>query len=124
MRMTKETEHGGRPLSEAVAPTAITEAREMLSVFASVGAHHFDMTLKDERIKTPLIQLDGLAPANAERIREFSFAILETSRGNFQAWLAVADATEDTARQLKMVTGADVMRPIPSIVRRPIEVVP
>jgi hypothetical protein len=117
----------------------------MLSLFASVGAHHFDVTLKDERTgetlfdrgrtingltnslpsllsravleqidiiirplsKTPLIQLDDLTPASIEKVRGVSFAIIETSRGNFQAWIAVLDATEDTARQLKKAIGAD-----------------
>ena len=117
----------------------------MLSLFASVGATHFDVTLKDERIdktsfdrgrtanglktslpsllshseleqidiiirplsKTPLIQLDDLTPAVVERVKRFSFAVIETSRGNFQVWLAVVGATEDTARRLKRSTGAD-----------------
>jgi hypothetical protein len=145
---TTETkkEHGGAAVRETTTPVAATEGRVMLSLFASVGAHHFDVTLKDERTgktsfdkgrtvngltvslpsllrraeceeidiiirplsKTPLIQLDDLAPAIAERVREFSFAIIETSRGNFQAWLAVTDATEATARRLKEATGADV----------------
>ena len=118
----------------------------MLSAFASVGATHFDVTLKDERSgetsfdkgrtlngltlslasllyraerdgqdiivrpisKTPLIQLDDLTAESVQRVKEFSFAIIETSRGNFQAWLAVTDAEEMTARQLKEATGADV----------------
>lgn len=139
-------EHGGAALIEATTPTAIAEAREMLLLFASVGAHHFDVTLKDEQTdktsfdrrrtlnglttslpsllsraaleqidiiirplsQTPLIQLDDLAPAAVERVKGFSFAIIETSRGNFQAWLAVRDATEDIARRLKLATGADV----------------
>lgn len=138
-------EHGGAALSEATPPTATTEAREMLSLFASVGAHHFDVTLKDERTdktlfnrgrtisglanslpsllsravleqidiivrpvsKTPLIQLDDLTPTNIERVKEFAFAIIETSRGNFQVWLAVTDANEETTRRLKKATGAD-----------------
>lgn len=117
----------------------------MLSLFSSVGATHFDVTLKNERTgeisfdrgrtvnglanslpsylsradrdeidiivrplsKTPFIQLDDLTPANVERVKEFSFAIIETSRGCFQAWLAITDASEDTARRLKNTTDAD-----------------
>lgn len=136
-------EHRGAILSEATTPT--TEAKEMLCLFASVGAHHFDVTLKNERSgktifdrgrtinglitslpsllsravleqidiiirplsNTPLIQLDDLTPTNIERVKEFAFAIIETSRGNFQVWLAVTDANEETARRLKKATGAD-----------------
>lgn len=142
---TSKEEHGAAALRKAITSTATTEAREMLSLFASVGAHHFDVTLKNERTgktffdrgrtinglanslpcllshaaleqldliirplsKTPLIQLDDLTPASVERVKEFSFAIIETSRGNFQVWFAVTDANEDTARRLKNVTGAD-----------------
>lgn len=123
-----------------------TEAKTMLSVFASVGATHFDVTLKDERTgaikfdkgrtvhalsldlpsllqraeangldiivrpvsKTPLIQLDDLSAEGVQRVKAFAFAIIETSRGSFQAWFAVEDATEDTARRLKAATKADV----------------
>src|SRR5262249_17282674 len=118
----------------------------MLSLFASVGAHHFDVTLKNERSgktrfdrnrtinglanslpsllsraeleqidiiirpqsKTPLIQLDDLPPESVKKVKDFPFAIIETSRGNFQAWLAVRDATEDIARRLKESVSADV----------------
>jgi len=58
--------------------------------------------------KTPLIQLDDLTAESVQRVKEFSFAIIETSRGNFQAWLAVSDASEETARELRASTGADL----------------
>lgn len=146
MMKTQDKEHGGAALHEATTPTTTTEARAMLSAFASVGATHFDVTLKDERSgktsfdkgrtvngltlslasllyradheqidiiirpasKTPLIQLDDLTAESLQKVKEFSFAIIETSRGNFQAWLAVADADEMTARQLREGTGADL----------------
>lgn len=53
------------------------------------------------------IQLDDLDAASIERVRPFAFIILETSRGNFQAWACVEDATQETARQLKAAAGAD-----------------
>ena len=143
---TKTEEHGGAAFHEATTPTTTTEARAMLSAFASVGATHFDVTLKDERTekvsfdkgrtlnglslslasllyraeaegldiiirpisKTPLIQLDDLTADSVQKVRAFSFAIIETSRGNFQAWLAVIDADEMTARCLRESTGADL----------------
>jgi hypothetical protein len=145
---TTETEkvHGGAALDLAQPGTLLSEAREMLSLFAGAGTHHFDVTVKDDRAKegsidrgrtargltlslpellslserekksviirprakTPLIQLDDLTPEAVEKVRELSFIIIETSRGNFQAWLSVTDAGEDTARRLKEATGADL----------------
>jgi hypothetical protein len=53
------------------------------------------------------IQLDDLDGPGIERVKEVSFLIIETSRGSFQAWLCVADADENTARNLKVATSAD-----------------
>jgi hypothetical protein len=142
-----EKVHGGAALNDlAQGKTLLSEAREMLSLFASVGTHHFDVTLKDDRAKkgsldrgrtvrgltlslpellslserekksiiirprakTPLIQLDDLNAEAIEKVRDLSFIIIETSRGNFQAWVSVTDAGEDTARALKEATGADL----------------
>lgn len=120
----------------------------MFLAFASVGATHFDVTLKDERSgktsfdkgrtvngltlsltsllyraeakgldiiirprgknETDLIQLDDLTAESVQKVRAFSFVIIETSRGNFQAWLCVTDANEATARRLRKTTGADL----------------
>ena len=46
-------------------------------------------------------------PAEA-RLRPVSFLILRTSPGNFQAWVAVADADADFARRLRKGAGADL----------------
>jgi hypothetical protein len=145
--METEKVHGGAAVDDlARTRTPASEAREMLSLFASVRAHHFDVTVKDDRTKKgtmergrtvrglalsipeylalsvqeqksiiirpraegPLIQLDDLAPEAIEKVREFSFLIIETSRGNFQAWLSVTDAGEVTTRRLRESTGADL----------------
>ncbi len=148
MMKTQDKEHGGATFQEATTPTTTTEARAMLSAFASVGTTHFDVTLKDEQSgktsfdpsrtvngltlclasllqraereqidiivrprgknENELIQLDDLTAESVQKVRAFSFAIIETSRGNFQAWLAVTDANEMTARQLRESTGADL----------------
>lgn len=142
MTIKSQTEtkvHGAAEMGVlAQTSTPAAEAKEMLSLFASVGARHSDVTLKNERTnkttfdrgrtvnglsnslpsllsrsereqidiiirplsRTPLIQFDDLSQKSIEKIREFSFAIIETSRGNFQAWLAVTDVGEDTARSL------------------------
>lgn len=54
-----------------------------------------------------LIQLDDLDSAKAVRVAAHAFMVLETSPGNFQAWVAVKDAPEDLARRLRKGAGAD-----------------
>jgi hypothetical protein len=54
-----------------------------------------------------LIQLDDLGEKMVMRLRPVSFLTLQTSPGSFQAWIAVADAHGDFARQLRKRTGAD-----------------
>jgi hypothetical protein len=56
---------------------------------------------------TPLIQLDDLSTKSAERVRDVAFLVLETSRGNFQAWLSVADQVEATRGCLIEILDAD-----------------
>ena len=55
-----------------------------------------------------LIQLDDLTPSQLDRVRGFAFLVLETSPGNFQAWVAVKDAQADTMRRIKKAAGADL----------------
>ncbi len=126
---------------------AARQPQEMLSVFASVGAQRFDLTITDlagvkvgfrsnctldalrfalpdllreaasrqhnlivrPRSSGPrLIQLDDLGHSAAELLWPVSFLVLQTSPGNFQAWVAVADADTDFARRLRRGTGADL----------------
>ena len=54
------------------------------------------------------IQLDDLAPAMLARLAPAVFLALQTSPGNFQAWIATAGAEDkDFARRLRKGTGAD-----------------
>jgi hypothetical protein len=55
-----------------------------------------------------LIQLDDLDAAATKRVKPFSFLILCTSPGNYQAWVAMADADADFARRLRKGVGADL----------------
>jgi len=55
-----------------------------------------------------LIQLDDLNVSKLDRVSGFSFIVLETSPENFQAWLAVTDASPDTIRRIKKAAGADL----------------
>lgn len=54
-----------------------------------------------------LIQLDDLDSAKAGRVAAYTFMVIETSPGNFQAWVAVKEAPEDFARRLRKGAGAD-----------------
>jgi hypothetical protein len=55
-----------------------------------------------------LIQLDDLKPETLEKVKPVAFLVIETSPGNFQAWVAVAgDPGKDFARRLRKGTGAD-----------------
>jgi len=55
-----------------------------------------------------LIQLDDLSASQLDRVRAFSFLVLETSPQNFQAWVAVTDAGPETTRRVKKAAGADL----------------
>jgi hypothetical protein len=59
--------------------------------------------------RTPsLIQLDDLSASQLDRVRRSSFLVLETSSENFQAWVAVIDASPETVRRVKKASGADL----------------
>jgi hypothetical protein len=58
--------------------------------------------------KLSLIQLDDLSASQLDRVRAFSFLILETSPENFQAWVAVSDGSPDTTRRIKKAAGAEL----------------
>jgi len=53
------------------------------------------------------VQLDDLSAEAAAAIAHHAFMVLCTSPGNFQAWVAVKDATPDFARRLRKGAGAD-----------------
>jgi len=55
-----------------------------------------------------LIQLDDLSASQLDRVRRFSFLVLETSPENFQAWVALTDASSETIRRVKKAAGADL----------------
>jgi RepB DNA-primase from phage plasmid len=66
------------------------------------------------RLKQPqLVQLDDLDMIKAGRLSSHAFMVLQTSPGNFQAWLAVSDGPndktgkEDLARRLRKGAGVD-----------------
>ena len=54
------------------------------------------------------IQLDDLQAQALAQVQPAAFMVLETSPGNFQAWVAVVGAGKDEARRLRKGTGADL----------------
>ena len=53
-------------------------------------------------------QLDDLEQKKLERVRPAAFLTLQTSPGNYQAWIAVQGGDRDFTRRLKDGTGADL----------------
>ena len=62
-----------------------------------------------------LIQLDDLGQEMAERLHEVSCLILETSPGNYQAWVALPaeEADQDFARHIRKALGQTPMPAAP-----------
>jgi hypothetical protein len=55
-----------------------------------------------------LVQLDHLEQEPLERVRPAAFLTLQTSSGNYQAWIAVKDGDRDFTSRLKRGIGADL----------------
>jgi len=55
------------------------------------------------------VQLDDLCARSLEQVREIAFLGLQTSPGNYQAWVAISstDASAELSRGLRRVAGAD-----------------
>jgi hypothetical protein len=55
-----------------------------------------------------LVQLDDLEQKQLERVRPAAFLTLQTSPGNYQAWVAVEGGNREFTSRLKRGTGADL----------------
>jgi hypothetical protein len=55
-----------------------------------------------------LVQLDDLEQKQLERVRPAAFLTLQTSPGNYQAWIAVEGGDREFTGRLKRGTGADL----------------
>ena len=66
-----------------------------------------NVIVRPRRSGPVLIQLDDLDGVAQAKLRPVSFLTLQTSPGNYQAWVAVADADADFARRLRKGIGAD-----------------
>jgi hypothetical protein len=93
--------HGGR------SPSAIRS--ELPRLLASVTESQHNVIVRPYSRRSRLIQLDDLGRDAVERLRPVAFLGLETSPGNYQAWVALpaAEDDEDFARCLRRGTGAD-----------------
>jgi hypothetical protein len=82
--------------------------------------HHYNVIIRPVRPtgQALLVQLDDLAAGTIDTLKQHSFLVIRTSpgadgSGNHQAWVAVADASEDPekardfARRLRKGAGAD-----------------
>src|ERR1700733_3169339 len=127
--------------------TALHDGQQMLDLFASVGATHFDVTwttcagnkelfrrnvpltelerqlpgmldfapakqrnviVRPHGANVSFIQLDDLKADRLPPLAAAAFLTLETSPGNFQAWVALASTPDkDFARRLRKGAGAD-----------------
>ena len=91
---------GNRPLDQLrpAMPEILQEAAE----------RQHNVIVRPRSTGATLIQLDDLGEDAAARLRPVSFLVLRTSPGNYQAWVAVADADADFARRLRKGAGADL----------------
>jgi hypothetical protein len=90
---------GNRPLEQlrSAVPAIVQEA---------AGRRH-NVIVRPRSAGPVLVQLDDLGEAAPARPRPVSFLVLKTSPGNFQAWVAVAEADAGFPRRLREATGAD-----------------
>ena len=83
--------------------------RWLPGMVAWAAAQRLNLIIRPVATGAILIQLDDLNGEAMDRLRPVAFLGLETSPGNFQAWLAIPaeDADRDLARRLRRGVGAD-----------------
>ena len=91
---------GNRPLDQL--------RNDMPEILQEAAERQHNVIVRPRSTDATLIQLDDLGEDMAARLRPASFLILRTSTGNYQAWVAVADADADFARRLRKGAGADL----------------
>lgn len=77
------------------------------AILQEAAERQHNVILRPHSTGAALIQLDDLGEDMAARLRPVSFLVLRTSPGNYQVWLAVADADADFAKRLRKGAGAD-----------------
>ncbi|HTR35032.1 MAG TPA: DNA-primase RepB domain-containing protein [Bryobacteraceae bacterium] len=76
---------------------------------SGAAAHGHNVIVRPHARHALLIQLDDLDAPAIQKVKPAAFLGLETSPGNYQAWVAVpsAEADKDFARRLRKGAGAD-----------------
>lgn len=83
-------------------------ARTLPAMLDSAPAKQRNIIVRPHGPTVTFIQLDDLAPAMLAQLAPAVFLTLQTSPGNFQAWIAMDGAEDkDFARRLRKGTGAD-----------------
>jgi hypothetical protein len=83
-------------------------ARTLPAMLDSAPGKQRNVIVRPHGPAVTFIQLDDLKVGNLTRIAPAVFLTLETSPGNFQAWVAMPDAEDkDFARRLRKGAGAD-----------------
>jgi hypothetical protein len=78
------------------------------AILEEAAERRHNVIVRPRSTSATLTQLDDLGEDVAARLRPVSFLVLRTSPGSFQAWIALADADADFARQLRKGAGADL----------------
>jgi hypothetical protein len=76
-------------------------------LIAAADRRQRNIIVRPRSLDTALIQLDDLDEAKARKTAPAAFLILETSPGNYQAWVAVKNAPVGLATRLRKGTEAD-----------------
>jgi hypothetical protein len=96
----KQRFRGGRSLADLT--------RTLPAMLDAATAAQHNVIVRPHGPGVSFIQLDDLAADKLARLAPGVFLILETSPGNFQAWLALAgDEDKEFARRVRRGTGAD-----------------
>jgi hypothetical protein len=82
---------------------------DLPKTLAVAARRRHNVIIRPEARRTVLIQLDDLKLDALDRVRPVAFLCLETSPGNFQAWIAqpAHEVDDEFVRRLKKGTGAD-----------------
>lgn len=79
----------------------------MPRLLEEAARHQHNLILRPHAQGVQLVQLDDLNATALARVASASFLTLETSPGNYQAWLAIPGGTPELARTLRKESGAD-----------------
>jgi hypothetical protein len=83
-------------------------ARNLPRMLDEAPSRQRNVIMRPHGPSVTFVQLDDLAPAMLARLAPAVFLTLQTSPGNFQAWVAIMDTIDDDfGRRLRKGTGAD-----------------